>query len=236
MAHDLGLEDVYGTTHGRIRTQGVERSRLGMMTLMWICHSERPLKADELCHALAVEIGSTDFDVENAPSIRTVLSCCQGLVVVDKEGSIVRLVHFTLREYLSGRPDLLQRPHLVIAETCLTYLDSWKVMNFSATQFLDTRTVPFLRYSALHWGTHAKKELSDNAKLLASKLFGQYDNHISIRLLLDSLHIYQSDDYSLFTGIHCASFFGIVEVVRSLIEIGGFNINRGDFLGMILHR
>jgi len=150
MARDLGLEDVYGATLGRIGTQGVERSRLGMMALMWICHSERPLKADELCHALAVEIGSTDFDVDNIPLIRTVLSCCQSLAVVDKEGSIVRLVHFTLREYLSGRPDHFQRPRSAIAETGLTYLNSRKVMNFSATQFLDTRTVPFLRYSALH--------------------------------------------------------------------------------------
>jgi len=74
MARGLGLEDVYGATLGRIQAQGGERSRLGMAALMWICYSERPLKVDELCHALAVEIGSTDFDLDNVPSIRTVLS------------------------------------------------------------------------------------------------------------------------------------------------------------------
>jgi len=232
MANGLSLEDAYGATLGRIRAQGGERSRLGIMALMWICHSERPLEADELRHALGVEIGSTDFDPDNVPSIRTVLSCCQGLVVVDKEGSTVRLVHFTLREYLSGRPDLFQRPHSVIAETCLTYLNSQQVMNLSATQFHDNRAVPFLKYSALHWGTHGKKELSDNAKSLALKLLGQYDDHVSIRLLLESLDIYQSRDYSLFTGLHCASFFGLVEVVRSLIERGGFDINQGSPMGI----
>ena len=230
MANGLGLDDAYGTTLGRIEAQGGERSRLGMMTLMWICHSERPLKADELCHALAVEIGSTNFDVDNVPSIRTVLSCCQGLVVVDKGGSVVRLVHFTLREYLSRRPDLFQKSHSLVAETCLTYLNSRRVMNLSTTQFFDTQTVPFLEYSALHWGTHAKKELSDNAKCLAFKLFGQYYNHISVRLLLESRYIYRSSDYSRFTGLHCASFFGLVEVVRSLIEAGGFDTNQGDHL------
>jgi len=232
MANGLGLEDVYGTTLGRIQAQGKERSRLGMMTLMWICHSERPLKADELCHALAVEIGSTDFDVDNIPSIRTVLNCCQGLVAVDKEGSTARLVHLTLQEYLSRRPDLFQRPHSVIAEACLTYLNSQQVMNIVATLSLDARAVPLLPYSALHWGTHAKKELSDNTKLLALRLFGQYDNHVSIRLLLESLHIYLSSEDSLFTGLHCASFFGLVEVVRPLIEIGGFNINQEDLMGI----
>ena len=230
MANGLGLDDAYGATLGRIGAQGGERSRLGMMTLMWICHSERPLEANELCHALAVEIGSTDFDVDNVPSIRTVLNCCQGLVVVDKEGSVVRLVHFTLREYLSGRPDLFQKCHSVIAETCLTYLNSQQVMNLSATQSLDTQAVPFLEYSALHWGTHAKKELSDNAKSLALKLFGQYYNHISVKLLLESHYIYRSSDYSMFTGLHCASFFGLVEVVRSLIGARGFDVNQSDNL------
>jgi len=234
MANGLGLEDVYGATLGRIQAQGGERSRLGVMALMWICHSERPLKADELCHALGVEIGSADFDPDNVPSIRTVLSCCQGLVVVDKEGSTVRLVHFTLREYLSGRPDLFQKPHSVIAETCLTYLNSQQVMSLSATLPLNTQAIPFLRYSALHWGEHGKKELSDDVKSLALKLVRQYDNHISIGLLLESQHIplHQSSDLSPFTGLHCASFFGLIGVVRSLIEMGGFGINQGGPMGI----
>jgi len=234
MANRLSLEDVYGATLGRIKAQGGERSRLGIMALMWICHSERPLEADELCHALAVEIGSTDFDLENVPSIRTVLSCCQGLVVVDKEGSTVRLVHFTLREYLASRPNLFQRPHSVIAETCLTYLNSQQVMTPSATLLLDIPAVPFLRYSALYWGTHGKRELSDDAKSLALKLLVRYDNHISIRLLLGSQYagFYSSSGFSMFTGLHCVSFFGIVEVVRSLMETGGFDINQGDFMGI----
>ena len=227
MANGLDLEDVYGATLGRIQAQGGERSRFGMMALMWICHSERPLKADELCHALGVEIGSTDFDLDNVPSIGTVLSCSQGLVTVDKEGSIVRLVHFTLREYLSGHPDIFQKPHSKITETCLTYLNSQQVMNLSATLFPDTQVTPFLRYSALYWGTHGKKELSDDAKSLALKLFGQYDNHISVRVLLEFRYgLYHPRKVSQFTGLHCASFFGLVEVVKSLIEIGGFDINQ----------
>ena len=234
MANGLSLEDAYGATLRRIQAQGGERSRLGMMALMWICHSERPLKADELCHALGVEIGSIDFDPGNVPSIRTVLSCCQGLFTVDMEGSTARLVHFTLREYLSDRLDLFQKSHSVIAETCLTYLNSQQVMSFSATPPPRTQAAPFLRYCALYWGTHGKKELSDDAKSLALKLFGQYDNHVSIRLLLGSNYkrFYQPSKVSQFTGLHCASFFGLVKVVKSWIEIGGFDINQSDPMGM----
>src|SRR5437588_7812867 len=51
----VGLGDAYGATLERIKAQGEEKSELAMTTLMWICYSERPLRVDELCHALAVE-------------------------------------------------------------------------------------------------------------------------------------------------------------------------------------
>ena len=38
----------------QVKEQGVEKVRLGMAALMWISHPERPLKSDELRHALAV--------------------------------------------------------------------------------------------------------------------------------------------------------------------------------------
>jgi len=56
----LNLEDAYGTTLERIKAQGRKKSRLGMTALMWVCHSERPLEVQELCHALAVKIGTPD--------------------------------------------------------------------------------------------------------------------------------------------------------------------------------
>jgi len=95
----LDLKDIYGTTLERIKRQGGERARLGMATLMWVSHSERLLQIDELLHALAVEIGSTDLNAENIPSVETLLSCCLGLVVVDGRASTGRLIHFTLQEY-----------------------------------------------------------------------------------------------------------------------------------------
>ena len=107
MTTGLGLGSVYGATLDRIKAQDSYKSRLGMTALMWICHSERQLRAEELCQALAVDIGSTDHSADDAPSIQTVLSCCQGFVVVDKEGSAVQLIHNTLREI--GRASCRER-------------------------------------------------------------------------------------------------------------------------------
>jgi len=105
MTDGLGLGDVYNETLGRKKGQGGEKARLGIATVMWISHSERPLKSGELCHALAVEIGSPSLDTGYVTSIGTLLVCCQGLVAVDKEASTVRLVHFTLQEYLRVHPE-----------------------------------------------------------------------------------------------------------------------------------
>jgi len=95
-----------------------------MAALMWISHSERPLKPDELCHALAVKIGSPNLDTDNVPAIATLLTCCQGLVAIDKEAFTVRLIHFTVQEYLRARPELFGSAHSTMAETCLSYLNS----------------------------------------------------------------------------------------------------------------
>src|SRR5205807_5061158 len=159
---------------------------------------------------------------------------CQGLVVVDKEGSAVRLIHYTLQEYLTTHPDLFQSPHSTIAETCLTYLNSRQVMALSGSNFESTPETAFLKYSALYWGIHMKKEASDLGTKLALDLFSDYERHISIKLLLrDTLDSYL---YSLiyragfpkFTGLHYASIFGLVEVVRILTEMPGVDVNGID--------
>src|SRR5437879_822679 len=165
-----GLEDAYGVTLERIKVQGGGMTELAIAALTWICHSERPLQVDELCHALAVEIGAMDFDPENVPSIGTLLTCCQGLITVDKEASAVRLIHFTVQEYLCAQPDLFRRPHSIIAETCLTYLSSQQVKNLSLHPLPDHRSTPFLKYSSRYWGTHASRELSDHARAIAQQL------------------------------------------------------------------
>jgi len=75
MENGLGLRAAYQATIGRIKAQEGDRARLGMTALMWISHSMRSLKVDEICHVLAVEIGSTDINPNNVPSIGTVLAC-----------------------------------------------------------------------------------------------------------------------------------------------------------------
>jgi len=205
-----------------------------MAALMWISHSERPLKVDELCHALAVEIESPNLNSNNVPSIGTVLACCEGLLAVDKEVSTVRLIHSTLQEYLRAQPELLGAAHSTMAETCLSYLTSQQVKALSTNPSSGPQEMPFLEYCSLYWGMHAKRDLSECAKLLALKLFDEYNNHISTKIFFKAQRPYPHLDFdkpSLFSGLHSASMFGIVELVASLVEVEGCNINQKDCTG-----
>jgi len=235
MTDGLGLGDAYGSTLNRIKGQGGEKAKLGMAALIWISHSERPLKPDELCHALAVEIGSANLNTDNVPSVGTLLFCCQGLVVVDKKSSIVRLIHFTLQEYLRAHPELFCTAHSTIAETCLSYMNSQQVKALSASPTPDLRSTPFLEYSSVYWGTHAKRDLSECSKLLALKLFDDRNNQIPSKILLEAQEYYShpidSAKLSLFGSLHYASFFGIAEIVVGCLEVEGCDINQEDCIG-----
>ena len=231
----VGLGDAYGATLERIKAQDQEKVKLAMAALTWICHSERPLQVDELCHALAVEIGEADFDPDNVPSIGTLLDCCQGLITVDSEASTVRLIHYTVQEYLCGHPGLFSKPHSILSETCLTYLNSQLVSNPPSHFLSDQGRMPFLKYSSRYWGVHTNKDPSDHGRTLALKLLYQYEDHISAVSLLEQVlppkYIGGISTSSLFSGLHCASFFGIVELVTILMNAESYMINQQDCVG-----
>jgi len=67
------------------------------------------------------------------------------------------------------------------------------------------------------------------------KLFDNYNNHISGKILLvyrtRRHYIVDLEKLSLFSGLHCASIFGIDEIVSSLIDVEGCDINQVDCAG-----
>jgi len=237
MTNGAGLGDAYTETLSRVKAQPRSRSKLGMEVLMWVSHSERPLHVDELCHALGVEEGSHDLNVRNIPAIETLLACSLGLVMVEKSSSTVRLIHYTLHEYLSHNSDLFFKPHSVIAEVCLTYLNFRHIRDFSPTLCSIPPTIPFAEYASCYWGTHARRETTESVKRLALKLLHGYDKHISSKMLL--LHGMGSWDRPLdrkdsprgFTGLHCAAYLGCVEITVALLETNKWDVRATDFKG-----
>ena len=140
----------------------------------------------------------------------------------------MRLVHFTLQEYLSAHPDIFTRPHAAIAEISLTYLNFEQGKAIS-TDALSISNRPFLKYCSMYWGVHAKRDLSDCARLLALKLLQEYDDHISTAHLLEKEAPGYYPAKVPFNGLHCASLFGIVGVVTTFVEMRCYDLNERDF-------
>ena len=237
MSKGQDVEDVYTATFKRIKGQENARSRLGMEAIMWVAYSERPLQPDELCQALGVEVGSKDLNKDNAPKIRTIMNCALGLVTVDSSSSTVRLVHFTLQEYILANPTLFQSPHSMIAEVCLTYLNFAYIRGLSSTLSAPPPTTPFLEYASCHWGAHARREISESAIPLALKLLDGFDAHVSCKLLLlKEGWGYQYFDTGggrpiRFTGLHGGAFLGVLEIIVSSFDIRRWDLNATDLRG-----
>jgi len=222
-----------------MKAQKGSKSRLGMEALMWVLNSERPLHTTELCHALGVKAGSPDPDPENIPTIRTLLACALGLITVEASSSTARLVHFSLKEYLSDNPSLFQSPHSMIAEVCLTYLNFRCVRELSPTLGSAPSILPLVGYASSYWGKHVKKGGAGSLAPLALKFLIGFEQHISSRLLL--LQYFNDENFwepdfrtcgpKGFTGLHGAAFFGIVEIVAALLSKKEWDVNATDTMG-----
>ena len=251
MEKGLDLRGAYEGMLRRIKAQDGGMRELGMTVLMWITHSRRELRLDELLHALAARTKSTEFNGDYIESESTILACCQGLVTIEKDTSNIRLIHETVQKHLGEHPDLFDKAHSKMAEACLTYLNFERVKNLSVDTPPNFQNMHFLKYSSIYWGTHMREEHSDRAEESALELLENFNCHISSKLLWQSivhesanrLSIWLGDsdadsddedesagagDGKGFSALHCVSYFGIAEVARKLIG----DVNKMDDGGM----
>jgi ankyrin repeat protein len=231
------LYDTFGRTVERIKQQPKDLADLAMKILMWIHLAERPLSVDELLHALATEPGDYDLDYDNIPSRSTFLNCCLGLATIEDETSTVRLVHYSLEEYLNTQSQLFPHGHEIIVEVSLTYLmfTSSTSELISGTTWYETKPeiqetpgppeLALLRYASCEWGHHARKghPLEERAARMTFKYLSKdlKERSGSIRYLSQQIskiqYIGDSEGFtSSFSGLHIAAFFGIHQVLLDI--------------------
>ncbi|KIX01570.1 uncharacterized protein Z518_09296 [Rhinocladiella mackenziei CBS 650.93] len=228
------LTEAFQSTIQRISNLSATRRELAFRTLMWISHARRPLTVSELQHALALRIDDNDIDRDNFPSVRTLVDCCCGLVEVDRESSIIRLVHHSLEEYLRHQDHgLFINANLIMTQTCLRYLmlESVKLMAFkSRTDFASAiEDFPFLEYAALQWGHHAYGVPAEDIKDLALPLLSDSLSLITIARTRD----FRAFDfrkwkakvwawaYSSGAGISVTAAFGLKGLLQLLVAQNG---------------
>jgi ankyrin repeat protein len=154
------LEKAYDEAMERIWSQDSDDVELAERVLGWISCAKRPLTVEELQHALAITPESTDIDEEDFMDEEIITSVCAGLVTVDNEGDIIRLVHYTTQEYLEViRNTRLPNAEYNIAMACLNYFELYVFDE----PCIDERSLKkrlakyeFGLYAAEYWADHVR--------------------------------------------------------------------------------
>ncbi len=173
------LEKAYDQTLNRIKSQDPDDVLLTKRVFHWIIHARRPLSAAELQAALAVKAGNSELDEENVVRIDETIAFCAGLVTVDNESSIIRLIHFTTDEYFKHKgAHWIAGTSECIALTCLTYISfrdfsSGPCKSFSEYNARHARH-PLLSYAAKNWGRHTYRS-QDKVRDLAVSFLQNVD-------------------------------------------------------------
>ncbi|KAK6513996.1 hypothetical protein TWF506_008426 [Arthrobotrys conoides] len=237
---ETAYDSAYETTLGRIKTNESDPEKIANQALWWIVCSKRPLTTSELQHALAVEIGEPNLDEENLPEIQDIISLCAGLVTIDEESDIVRLVHYTAQEYLERTWEKwFPNAHIDITERCITYLsydifktrvsDGDSIISLEDSMIsLGSRVL--YDYALQNWVYHATASSIEITPLVLDFL----KSEAGISAYSQTLSILQGYlDYGLWppkrvTGVHLAAYFGLHKSVEELLKDNNIDLEAQD--------
>jgi ankyrin repeat protein len=220
----------------RIKGQLAEEKDLAEQVLLWITCAKRPLTTSELEHALAVEAGEPRFDTENLCRVEDMTSLCAGLVTIDEESEIIRLVHYTAQEYFERtQSQWFPNAESKITATCITYL-SFNVFESGFCQTDDEfekrlQLYKLYDYASHNWGCHARL-----ASMLMPEVKSFLERNVQVEassqgLLVDKRgewHVRYSQEFpKKMTGLHLAAYFGVEPAVKLLLEKGA-DVNTAD--------
>ena len=203
---------MYGDAIERIRLQTAERQVLAQHVFAWIIYAQRQLTARELQHALAVEKGAIELDEENLTEINVIVEACSGLVTIDRESNIIRLVHETTRVYIESiLADWFPDAPTYISSTCLTYLCFKKFETPCESQKIKSRVMEnaFLSYAAKYWGYHTSG-VQQHVKDQALSFFKSSN-------LISALQVIGFTRKNI-SVCHLTAYFGLDDFLSNILE------------------
>ena len=220
------LDKAYSDAIERIDGQLPEDRSLARRTISWVSYAQRPLITQELCHALAIVLGDRALNGNNFYDVEDIISVCAGLVTIDKESNVIRLVHYTTQEYfehirLEWNPGALEE----MASICLTYLafDMFRSGSCRSNKDFEVRVRKniFLDYAARHWAEHVRPVEAAVSELALA--FLQDGALISCSTQIISMNYGYRGYSQMFpqatTGLHLSARFGLVLLSRMLLTV-----------------
>ncbi|KAF1995099.1 ankyrin, partial [Amniculicola lignicola CBS 123094] len=235
----LDLDEAFDGTMRRIEQQPGALSNKAARIIVWIHLAERPLTVDELLCSLLIKDGDKSLDPNGIPIRKSLVNCCQGLALIDQETSTVRLVHYSLEEYLIRQDKIFGHTkvewHSKIATTCLTFL------NFPSRGTEESgETMALLVYAATQWGHHIRRADDSPDMLLDLAIeylyHGLANNPEHLRLLGRVMFGFYDMENISNDVLHTAAFFGSPwsghdVVVKLLLDTGKVDPDLKDKYG-----
>jgi ankyrin repeat protein len=234
------LDKAYKDVMERIDGQKPGFRQIAEKVLSWITCARRPLTTSELQHALAVVVGDYKLDEDNLEQTERMVSVCAGLVTIDEESGIIRLVHYTTQEYFERtQRQWFPKAESEITTTCVTYLsfDTFKSGYCRSDKEFEQRLQlnKLYDYAAHNWGHHAR-EASTSCQGSIEFLQKQAQVEASSQALL-AKKTYSSDTrYSQrfprnITGLYLAAHFGLEAIFQPLLAAEKANVDLKDNYG-----
>lgn len=237
------LGDIYEDAMRRIEDQDDGDRKTAELVLTSVCCAIRPLTLTELQLGFAMKHSQSTLDETNIIHGEVLVSLCAGLVTIDDQSKTIRLVHYTVQEYIerilqSRYPNCQKK----FTEVCLAYLSqnifTGHAPNDAALE-LHLEQNPFFQYAAQYWGDHAAKSPEETVTKSIVRFLRQ-DSKVpsSVQVMLLPQHRwngYSQKSPTHVPAISVAACLGLAHTVRILLE-NGADINAKDSNGsLVLH-
>lgn len=224
------LNAEYDKALNRIDQQREGFRQLAQKVLACIVHAHRELSIGELQEAVAIEEGMEDIDhTTDLEEEQQLASVCAGLVRIDHEAGVIRLVHYTTQEYLLGVSYDRLGGERIIAQSCLQYLnmDVFRSVSISRSSELATifQKYKFLRYAGKNWYRHANSDVEEEYVLEIDEMLSKPE----LQKLLGQIIFARSSvatgrlhmrPLSKVTPAHIYARLGLVRMMSHVIDRG----------------
>jgi hypothetical protein len=157
------VEETYKKTFDRLKDKSKPRQELATNVLLWLSHTKRPLKFEELQEAVAFRWNDEDNELFKKSPVprKIILEACLGLVMEEAQSGTIRLVHHSLEQYFKAHHRSPVDPHAFIGRSLLSYLSRKVIIESRHYRYGDfdrdlVQKCPLLPYAFHFWNEHSR--------------------------------------------------------------------------------
>jgi ankyrin repeat protein len=123
----VGLEGTYVRAFANLKAQYPREENLIRRVFWWLVHSLRPLKLEELCELVVLDIGQSQMDFSAVPTNpEDLMQYFAGMAgFTERETNTVGLSHYSIQEFLLS-------PRILETKVAQSYAGSTESLNFVA--------------------------------------------------------------------------------------------------------